>query len=269
MGYFISEKIMEGLTRIVCPGNVYAFLIEGKDSAVLIDTGFGVGSLKQFIDSLTSLPYEVILTHGHLDHAGGAAEFEKVYLNDADLEVARTHTTLEKRSPGFCSEEGGFRPEDMIPMKPLEEYLPLVRGQSFDLGGRTVTMYALPGHTPGSMCVLIEELRVMILGDACNSLGYMFLPESLDVETYAKAMREFAGSRDLFDTVLYSHPHNFGGKEIIDETIRLCDEILSGKRTGVPRGTTPEGVRLLIAKAVDDQDHPLDGGCANFIYREN
>ena len=269
MNVFSFEKLMPGITRIMCPGNVYAFLVEGRDKAVLIDTGFGVCSLKEYVDSLTALPYEVLLTHGHLDHAGGAAEFEKVYLNEKDLPVAELHTTLERRSPVFCGEGGLFTLDDMVPMKPLDEYLPLCDGQSFDLGGITVTMIELPGHTPGSMCVLIKELRVMILGDACNSLGYMFLPESLSIEEYFEALKNFRKYDGLYDTVLYSHPHNFGGKEIIEETISLCEEVLMGKRAGIPHGTGRMGEPVFIAKEVDKNDRPLDGSCGNFIFRDN
>ncbi len=268
MGYFQGEKILDGVTRISCPGDVYAFLIEGREAAALIDTGFGVGSLKAYVETLTKLPYIVILTHGHLDHAGGAAEFERVYLNEKDLEIAGRHTTIEMRSPRFCEGEGTFSIDEMIPMKPLEEYLPLQNEQKFDLGGRMVSMLDLPGHTPGSMCVLIEELRTVILGDACNSLGYMLLPESSSIAEYEKAMRSFSKYEDRFDMVLYSHPHNFGGKEIVAETIQLCEEIVSGKRVGVVRGTSSEGKKLLIAKEVDAKERPKDGGCANFIYRE-
>ena len=36
------------------------------------------------IAKLTPLPYDVVLTHGHPDHIGGAAQFEEVYIHEKD-----------------------------------------------------------------------------------------------------------------------------------------------------------------------------------------
>ncbi|MBO6015432.1 MAG: hypothetical protein J6P60_02450 [Lachnospiraceae bacterium] len=39
-------SITDEVTRILCPGNVYAYLTRGEKAAVLIDTGFGMGGLR-------------------------------------------------------------------------------------------------------------------------------------------------------------------------------------------------------------------------------
>ena len=268
MGYFTSEKLNSRVTRITCPGNVYTFLVEGDHSAALIDTGFGVGSLKQYVDTLTKLPYIVILTHGHLDHAGGAGEFEQVYLNRKDLQLAAEHTSLEIRASAVCKEEYGIDRTELVLPKSTEGYLPLEDGQSFDLGGVTVTMLALSGHTQGSMCMLVNELRTVLLGDACNSFGFLQLPESSSIAEYHDNLIAFQKNADKFDHVWYSHPHNFGGKEIIEDTITLCEEILSGKRVGVPENEGNWTEETLLAKPKDEHDRPLDGSAANFLYKK-
>ena len=48
MELFKAEKVTEAITRIVMP-YVCAYLIEGNDRAVLLDTGFGYGDLKSFV----------------------------------------------------------------------------------------------------------------------------------------------------------------------------------------------------------------------------
>lgn len=263
MGYFSSEKIAEGITRILCPGNVYAFLAEGTDSAVLIDTGFGVGSLKEYVESLTTLPLQVVLTHGHLDHAGGAVEFDTVYLNERDLTEAKVGTTVENRAPRFPKE----MQQDVLPPRELDTYLPLQDGQTFDLGGLTIKMLKLYGHTPGCMCALFCERRLILLGDACNSYGYMQLPGSSSVKEYRDHLSAFCEHADEFDQAMYSHPHNFGGKEILQETLDLCDEILSGKRQGKLVENAGMPYSVWVAKPIDGDGKPLDGSCANFLYK--
>lgn len=263
MGHFSSEKIADGITRILCPGNVYTYLAEGTDSAVLIDTGFGVGSLKEYVETLTKLPLKVVLTHGHLDHAGGAVEFEQVYLNERDLEEAEIGTKVENRAPRFPKE----MQKDVLPPRDLDKYLPLKDGQMFDLGGLTIKMLDLNGHTPGCMCALFCEKRLILLGDACNSYGFMQLPGSSSVKVYRDNLAAFCKHADEFDKVMYSHPHNFGGKEILQETLNLCDEILSGKRRGELVENSGMPYSVWVAKPIDEDGKPLDGSCANFLYK--
>ena len=267
MGNFTSKKLNSYVTRITCPGDVYAFLVEGKTSAALIDTGYGVGSLKQYVESLTNLPYIVLLTHGHLDHAGGAGEFEQAYLNQKDLDLAKQHTTLDKRIPYLCNgNDANFKEEDFVPPLDADKYLPLQDGQQFALGGVTVTMLEMAGHTKGAMCALINEARAILLGDACNSFGFLQLPESSSVKEYHDSLVAFRKNLDLFDEVWYSHPHNFGGKEIVEDTITLCEELISGKRVGIPLNEKMMEC-ICIAKPTDEHDRPLDGSIANFLYK--
>lgn len=265
MGYFTSEKIRSGVTRISCAGDVYAYLAEGEKTAVLIDTGFGVGSLKAYVDSLTSLPCIVLLTHGHLDHASGAGEFSEVYMSRLDLRLAEDHTKIERRMGNF----EGIPEDDFIPPLDTERYLPLTDLQNFDLGGLNVTALALPGHTPGSMAILIREHRLLLLGDACNDYGFLQLPGCSSVREYRDSLIAFRKHNNLFEDVIYSHPHNGGGKEILEETIRLCEEVLEADFTGIPVDNTQwGGGNAWLAKAVDERGRRLDGGRANFIYRE-
>ena len=49
-------------------GMAAMFLVIGEERALLIDTGVGMTDLPALIRSLTPLPYDVVLTHGHLDH---------------------------------------------------------------------------------------------------------------------------------------------------------------------------------------------------------
>ena len=60
-------------------------LIIGKNKALVLDTGYGISSLKEEIKKITSLPLIVIDSHGHMDHTGGNYEFDEFYIHSADL----------------------------------------------------------------------------------------------------------------------------------------------------------------------------------------
>lgn len=265
MDIFWNEKINENITRIHSTYKVDMFLVEGEKSAVLIDTGYGIGNLKEYVDTLTTLPYEVILTHGHVDHAGGAADFEKVYLAPNDWELERKHTE-EKFRKEFAEMLSGAKvdPQDLRKQR-SKAYTPLEDGMLFDLGNLTLEIISCPGHTPGCVCVLIKELRILILGDACNSKSFFFFPEALGITEYEENLKKLIARESEFDQVLFFHPDNFGSEDhIIDENLEVCKEIEAGKDDRIPVSLL--GYDLFIAKKIDSEDHRVDGKHANIYY---
>jgi glyoxylase-like metal-dependent hydrolase (beta-lactamase superfamily II) len=265
---FSCEPVCEGVTRINLPCAVCAYYLEGSRRGLLIDTGYGYGDLKGFVGGLATQPYDVALTHGHVDHAGGAAQFGRVYMSQRDLPVAEIHTELAFRAD-YLRRSGvsDLLPELMVPMRPIDTYDDLVDGQRFDLGGLTATFLALPGHTPGSMVAHIPERSAMLFGDAVNSATYLQFPEASPLEEYRQALRafddEWGGS---YDRALFSHPHNIGGPGLLAEMVGLLDTIVADPSRGMDVSVfLGEGVR--VAKPVNESLMPVDGTTANFFYR--
>ena len=267
MNYFNHESIGKDLYRIILPGNVFAYLAVGSHSASLIDTGFGIGSLKEYIKTITDRPYVVLLTHGHYDHAGGAGEFDEVYIPKEDIPLARKSGIRYDRIRAMHDMD--IREEDIIPDLREDQIRLLVPDQEFDLGGCTLKILPMRGHTPGMCCILFVESRTVLFGDACNSAAYMQLDESSCICEYLASLKEFKKKYgDLYDTVLYSHPHNFGGKEILDETITLCEDIIAGRDDSIHMGGM-FGHPCFIAKAVSPDMKRVDGKTANILYRKS
>lgn len=143
---------------------------------MVLDTGSGFCDFKGIIRDLTKKPYLVALTHGHVDHAGGAGQFEQVYLHPADWEMAKSITQEERLSYGeavrgvmgdpdtFAYGKATLRVWDAFPA-----LLPLQDGQAFDLGDRIISVIHTPGHTPGSCCFIDPKTRILFSGDAENS----------------------------------------------------------------------------------------------------
>jgi len=62
-----------------------SYLAIGKRRAAVIDTGTGIGDLRQVVNELTGLPVSVVNTHTHWDHIGNNSQFEEtVCFNDKD-----------------------------------------------------------------------------------------------------------------------------------------------------------------------------------------
>ena len=264
---FSTVKITDRITRIVLPGRVFAYLVKGDDRAVLIDTGLGYGSLKAFVEELLGgMPYEVILTHGHLDHAGGAIEFDRVWITEKDIPIAAQKNRAQ-RAGYLAGNDGGSVPETELFESKEDGYLVMEIGQTFDLGGETLEILDFGGHTPGSVGVLFKEERILLTGDACCSHTLIFGRQgSLSIEEYREklmdVLKKYGGT---FDTMLYSHPHNFGGPEIVQQMVDLCGEILEGKDEHIPMDLM--GRPAFLAKAFGpDGPSRADGGIANVSY---
>ena len=97
MEFYEAVKVNESLTMIKSRTGELLYLAEGTERAVLIDTCVGVGRLKDFVSTLTERPLKVLLTHGHVDHAMGAPEFEEVYMNLSDVPLYQRQCSLEER----------------------------------------------------------------------------------------------------------------------------------------------------------------------------
>ena len=119
------------------------YLVVGEEKACVIDTMNGYNDLNQAVRKITDKPLVVVNTHGHGDHICGNVYLGEAYLHPADRELARMFT----EDPGFVKilqERGATFP-------PFRDILP---GDTIDLGGRTLEVFGLPGHTPGGILLL-------------------------------------------------------------------------------------------------------------------
>ncbi len=213
----------------------------------------------------------MLLTHGHVDHAMGAPEFDTVCMNREDDYIYRQHCDLEVRK-GYLSQSPDFEQiveEDYIPVVPADSFQDLKEGDVFDLGGISVEIYACPGHTKGSLCMLVREERTLITGDACNTFTFLFDTYSTGLSTYEKNLMELkAKTAGKFDRICLSHG---SGREypveLIDEVLEVCEDIKSGNVDDLPFDFM--GKKACIAKAMEMGSGRLDGKLGNIVYDKN
>lgn len=266
--YYKSEKINETMTAIRSMTGEIMYLVEGKEKAVLVDTCLGVGHLRKFVENLTDKPITVLLTHGHVDHALGAPEFDEVYMNSADIEVYEKMSPLEERIGYIQANLGGnlpaFTEDDYVKPSPAD-FKELTDGQSFDLGGVHIEAYALPGHTHGTMVMLIPEERALILGDACNNSTFLFDENSLSVNEYRENLIQVKEKLEgRYDTTYLCHHVMTASKDMIAHVIEVCNDILDGKADDIPFEFM--GHHAFVAKKANERFERVDGGEGNIIY---
>ena len=150
----------------------YAYLIVGQTRAMLFDAGSGTGDISRVVRGLTSLPVTVMVSHLHFDHLGGIAPFDHVAM--VDLHETRIRASGDRYSPGRY-EWLGMTDQRPTPTVKVSEWLK--PGAKIDLGGRTLTLLATPGHTSSSVSLFDPADRRLFIGDFIYPGHlYAFLP---------------------------------------------------------------------------------------------
>ncbi len=225
------------------------FLLVGDEKAMVIDTGVGIGDLKGFISRLTGKPLMVCFTHSHMDHVGGASAFDNAYVHPRDMADFATGGALglgvdrRLRYIGYIAErEKGDYPynleEDVTEWGPCPPLYPLEDEEVVDLGNREVTVYACPGHTPGSIAFLDHRTRSLFHGDAFNcNLGLgSNVPGSARFTSIERALfylKRLSGLHPSYDRYFNGH-YDFRplgeplGEDVLPDAITACQQLVDG-----------------------------------------
>ena len=216
--------------------NCMLYLLTGRDSALLIDTGMGTADLQQAVQALTQKPVTVVNTHGHLDHIANNHQFENIYLCDKDREVFRAHTNptyvkklVKQAVPAVLRPFLKSKMDNMLHPKPGGVYHPLAEGHCFDLGGRVIEVIETPGHTPGSVCLLEKARKTLYTGDTICDWGILLhLDYSLTPQEYLESVKKLSEYQPLVASLHPGHRLHTLGTEYIDQYLACAEGIVSG-----------------------------------------
>jgi len=148
--------------------NCWLLAADGRDDAVVIDPGFSASRVHAMLEQAGKVPVAALATHGHHDHIGAAAAFcgddIPFYIHEAD------HLALlNARAWGAAYDAAPIYVKDV---RVVHE------GDRLELAGVTLDVWHTPGHTPGSVCYLAEDL--VFSGDLVfrDSVGRHDFPNS-------------------------------------------------------------------------------------------
>lgn len=235
--WFKVDNLRDGVWRISEGDIDNIYLIAGRDSAMLIDTGLGVANLRDFVTTITPLPLIVVNTHAHLDHSGGSFQFAKVYAHPEDFDMIRFFGKKQFRKYTIAGMRNVNIPNAF--RFPVSDslynvfLLPVEDGQMFDLGERKIEVIHTPGHTAGSICLLDHRDSVLYSGDTNNGLTWLHPPDALPLEIFMQSLRKLASRDTEFNTLYPGHDLPFG-KEFIREQMECVRQIIAGECVGVP-----------------------------------
>ena len=155
---------------------------ETSKRGAVIDPGGDLPRILEALDELEVNVEKIVLTHGHIDHAGGAAELaetlkvpiegpheaDKFLLDDLPTSGARTGIPGKAFTPGRWLNEG----------------------DTVDIGGIEFDVLHVPGHTPGHIVLVNQPAQFAIVGDTLfqRSVGRTDFPYG-EPETLIEGIR--------------------------------------------------------------------------------
>jgi hydroxyacylglutathione hydrolase len=139
--------------------------------AVVIDPGGDLPRVREAIAKAKVTVEKIWLTHGHIDHAGGAAELRE----NLGVTVEGPHRADEYLLgllPGSGLKFGMYAARVVTPDRWLDE------GDRVELGDLAFDVRHCPGHSPGSVVFVNAQERFAIVGDVLfrGSVGRTDLP---------------------------------------------------------------------------------------------
>lgn len=172
--------------------NCYIIYNESASTCAVIDPGYEPERILAAVAALGKTVEAILLTHGHFDHVGGVkaiaeATHCRVYLHESDLALPPYYTGGSL----YCTDSYGD-------------------GDVLSLAGLQIKVLHTPGHTPGSVCLMVED--TVFSGDTlfCRSCGRTDIGG--DWETLMRSLRRF---KELPDCAVY--PGHGGSTTVFDE----------------------------------------------------
>jgi hydroxyacylglutathione hydrolase len=143
---------------------------EEAHEAIVIDPGDDVSRIHRRLTELGLTLKQILVTHGHIDHVGGALKLKQltgapIFLNQGDLPQLK----MMAEQAAWLGVE---TPETATPDESLAD------GMVVGLARYPPTVMHTPGHTQGSVCLHFAPLGLVIAGDTlfAGSIGRTDLP---------------------------------------------------------------------------------------------
>lgn len=136
---------------------------EATKLGAVIDPGGDVERILEAVDKLAVTPEKIVLTHGHIDHAGGAAALREALSERAGSVPIEGPDERDRFLLQGLQEQG--RAFGMMDARNVEPDRWLTEGEQVMIGGHGFDVLHCPGHTPGHIVLVNREARFAIVGD--------------------------------------------------------------------------------------------------------
>lgn len=161
----ISEPFIKEFYRCNC------WHIRGRDGDMLVDSGMGVVSLREWVPLVTERAMTAVASHTHFDHIGCHHEFDDRVVHAAEADILAKPTNAATLADPYVTDEIF----DALPPLPYQSTTyalksapatrTVVDGDVIDLGDRHFEVIHTPGHSPGGIALWEAATATLFSGD--------------------------------------------------------------------------------------------------------
>ncbi|MEG0829006.1 MAG: MBL fold metallo-hydrolase [Anaerovoracaceae bacterium] len=150
--------------------NTYLVVDETTNKGFIVDPGGHNTKLTQMVNSENIDIEYIILTHGHGDHTGGVKQHMQDFPN------AKLAASIEEKAMLADADMNMSTMVFSVPITFVEADLWVKNGDTLKIGNMELKFIHTPGHSPGGMCILVDN--VLFSGDTlfCQSVGRTDFP---------------------------------------------------------------------------------------------
>ena len=162
---FIDEPFIQEFYRC----NIWH--VRGRDRDMLVDSGMGVVSLREWVPLVTERALTAVASHTHFDHIGCHHEFDDRAVHEAEADILANPERKAILADPYVTDEIF----DRLPPEPYQSAIYGVRaapatrrladGDIVDLGDRHFEVVHTPGHSPGGIALWEASTGILFSGD--------------------------------------------------------------------------------------------------------
>ena len=145
--------------------------VRGRDRDMLVDSGMGVVSLREWVPLVTERALTAVASHTHFDHIGCHHEFEDRAVHRAEAEILSDPTRQATLADPYVTDEIFDRlpplpyASETYSVKGAPASRILENGDIVDLGDRHFEVIHTPGHSPGGIALWEAATGILFSGD--------------------------------------------------------------------------------------------------------
>ncbi|MDS1001915.1 MBL fold metallo-hydrolase [Clostridium sporogenes] len=174
----------------------HAYLLNGTERSLLLDTGLGICNIYDEVIKLTDKPVTAVATHIHWDHIGGHKFFPDFYAHEDELnwlngEFPLTLKQIKDMVVDRCDLPEGYNVDNYKFFQGTPTMV-LKDNDIIDIGGRSIQVLHTPGHSPGHICFFEKERGYLFTGDLVYKDTLFAYYPSTDPKAYLKSIERVA-----------------------------------------------------------------------------
>ncbi len=235
--WFHVYRMEPGVFAIYEPYNfqeVISWLIVGEARALLFDTGMGMSRISAVVRELTRRPVTVVNSHSHYDHIGGNAEFADVRAMDTEFTrgnaggIGHGEVAQEVRPDAFCPRLAVPLDTARYAIRPFRATGRVQDGTTIALGGRTLEVLSIPGHTPDAIALLDRDRGHLWTGDTFYPGPIWLYFPGTDLEAYEASMERLSALAPSLTRVFPGHNLPAASPQVLPRALEAVRQVRGG-----------------------------------------